>query len=296
MSKVFDYLTDRVTKMLETGVVPWRRPWQSRNGLTAMNISGKPYRGINWFLMNMLAHETPIYLTMNQIKKMGGTIKEEDKKAYYPVYFYSFVEKEDATGKKSRFPIFRYYNVWNIESVEGVKIPKKIADQIAKYKAEGFKHDPIQSAEAVIKGMPNPPKMSKSDDRAYYMPAIDTMRWPDLSQFENPVEYYLTAFHEMGHSTGHSTRLNRSEVMDPIKFGSHAYSREELVAEMTAAMLAEHCGIVNDGKDIENSAAYIAGWAAKIKADPRMLMTAASHAQKAVDYILGTTFDGNEED
>lgn len=289
-NKVHQYLTQRVMTMLENGVVPWRRPWNMNREIRAMNISGNEYRGINYFLMNMLGHETPIYLTFNQIKKAGGKIKEGAEKRYYPVYFYSFNKYEDDNGKEKTIPLFRYYNVWNIEDVEGVKIPKKIQDRLDKVGTDEYAHNPVESAESIIKGMPNAPQMKQGYNRACYIPALDMIQVPDKSQFKDVAKYYSTMFHEMGHSTGAKSRLNRKGITDPIMFASHEYSREELVAEMTAAMLSDHAGL-DTSNSLDNSVAYLAGWMRKIKDEPNVFAQAAGRAQRAVDYILGTTFE-----
>ena len=108
---------------------------------------------------------------------------------------------------------------------------------------------------------------------------------PKLEQFNSPESYYLTYFHELTHSTGHQTRLNRDGIVKPAKFKSELYSREELVAEMGAAFLAGYAGI--DGEsEIENSAAYLQGWLKVLKADKTLIFKAAADAQKAVNYIL----------
>lgn len=288
MSKVFDYLNQKVMTMLENGIVPWRRPWNPERGVRPMSITGHEYRGINYFLMSMLDHATPVYLTFNQIKKMGGTIIEGQEKNYFPVYLYKYVTKENDNGSEKTFPIFRYFNVYNIESVDGIKLPKKIEDALNV--ARTRKHSPIDEAEAIMNGYANAPSMSNGGNRAYYSPSLDTIKVPTLDQYGDPSEYYSTLFHEMTHSTGHKSRLNRKEVTDPIIFGSHDYSREELVAEMGAAMLCDMCGVGSEST-LSNSAAYLASWAQKIKAEPKLLAMAAARAQRAVDHITGKTYN-----
>jgi antirestriction protein ArdC len=108
---------------------------------------------------------------------------------------------------------------------------------------------------------------------------------PERDRFSSAEEYYSTLFHELTHSTGHPTRLNRSSLTDFERFGDQNYSREELVAEMGAAFLAGSCGIEN--RTINNSAAYLANWLGALKNDSRMVLVAASQAQKAADLILG---------
>src|ERR1035437_146935 len=117
--------------------------------------------------------------------------------------------------------------------------------------------------------------------------SFDYVQMPERTCFESMEEYYSTLFHELTHSTGHPARLNRSSLTDFERFGDHHYSREELVAEMGAAFLAGYCGIEN--RTINNSAAYLANWLKALKDDSRMVLVAASQAQKAADLVLGVT-------
>lgn len=108
---------------------------------------------------------------------------------------------------------------------------------------------------------------------------------PARGLFHSSEEHYSTLFHELAHSTGHAKRLHRENFDNPVSFGSESYSKEELIAEMTAAML---CGIAGiEPKTLENSAAYLKTWIARLKSDSRLLVSAASQAQKAADFIQG---------
>jgi antirestriction protein ArdC len=124
-------------------------------------------------------------------------------------------------------------------------------------------------------------------DSASYSKVLDSVQMPERTCFDSMEEYYSTLFHELAHSTGHPARLNRSTLTDFERFGDHNYSREELVAEMGAAFLAGTCGIEN--RTINNSTAYLANWLDALKNDSRLVLVAASQAQKAADLILGVT-------
>ncbi len=134
--------------------------------------------------------------------------------------------------------------------------------------------------------MANPPRIAHDGgDRAFYQPSTDSVHMPAVHSFEGAEEYHSTLFHELSHSTGHESRLNRHGMETGIAaFGSAVYSKEELAAEFGAAFLCAHAGIQGT---LDNSAAYIAGWAKALKADSRLVVTAASQGQKAADYILG---------
>ena len=135
--------------------------------------------------------------------------------------------------------------------------------------------------------MPDRPAVEDKEARAYYRPAIDLVNVPAIRYFESGEEYYSTLFHELAHSTGHAKRLNREGVNEVAAFGTAIYSKEELIAEMSAAYLCASCGI--EQKTLNNSAAYIGGWLRKLKDDKRLVVFAAAAAQKAADFILART-------
>lgn len=282
MSKtVYEIVTEKVLETMAAGVIAWRKPWNA-NAVRPCNAeSMRPYSGGNMFLLGMLPFATPAFLTFNQIKKAGATIKAGEEKKHYPVFYWKWLEKKnDVTGKVEKIPMLRYFLVWNVEQLDGYEMNPKLNPQ-----GDAFNHDPIAAAEKIAQGYDNAPEVViAKTNRACYYPQLDKINAPELSQYANPQEYYSTLFHEMAHSTGHKSRLNRKEVNDPITFGSHDYSLEEMVAELTAAFLCAESGLDNT---IENSAAYIKGWHSKLSSDPKLFWTAAGRAQKAADHILG---------
>lgn len=145
----------------------------------------------------------------------------------------------------------------------------------------------VEAADYILDNMPKPPRINvgKQNSRAYYVPADDTISVPAEAHFERPTAFYATLFHEIGHSTGHPSRLKRPGIMGFDHFGSDRYGREELVAEFTSAFLCAEAGI--DPLEIENQAAYLRSWRETIKADPRLVLIAAGQAQRAADYVLG---------
>jgi antirestriction protein ArdC len=131
--------------------------------------------------------------------------------------------------------------------------------------------------------MPQSPVIRHEGAQACYRPTTDTVTIPPREQFHSPEAYYSTLFHELGHSTGHGARLNRKTLTDRCAFGSPTYGQEELIAEMTAAYLCGICGIANH--TVDNSAAYLQYWLTQLHHDKKLLVHAATHAQKAADYI-----------
>ncbi|WP_328803026.1 ArdC family protein [Paenibacillus sp. An7] len=268
---VYEIVTERILELLAAGVVPWRRPWVVSGAVNW--ISQRPYRGINTLLL-----PPGEYATYKQITEAGGSVKGAKSQI---VVFWRWLEKEDAdTGEAEKIPMLRYYRVFDIKDCKGIK---------SKRKEVSFDHDPIAEAEAIVDRYADAPPIGLASGRAYYMPSPDRVSVPPLQDYPKAEEYYSTLFHELIHSSGHQSRLNRPGIEEYAAFGDENYSKEELIAEIGAAMLCATCGI--DNSTIENSAAYIQSWHRKLKNDPTLIVKAAGQAQKATDYILGTTFD-----
>lgn len=293
---VYEIVTERILESIEKGVAPWRKTWASGftfNGKRVSSpinaVTGKAYRGVNTLLLSLSDFTDPRYCTFNQAKSLGGNVKKGEKGT--PVVFFKWVEieeeNEDKTKTKKRIPILRYYTVFNVSQCEGLT---KLKELLKVKPAEAKKFNPIKNAEAVLSGMKNPVKVvTHGGDRAYYSPMKDTICMPSPDSFETSEAYYVTRFHEEAHATGHETRLNRPFTGT---FGDDKYSREELVAELTAAFLAVHTGM---DPDLDNSAAYLKGWLKPLKNDPKFIVFASGQAQKACDFILGIEPDNGEE-
>ena len=190
-------------------------------------------------------------------------------------------QRQPAGRSRTRtYPMLRSYRVFNVEQTQDCKV-KPLPP------AETTSHDPIEQAEAIIAGMPNPPEMEFYENANYvphYQPATDVIRVPRMDRYLNLEDYYNTVFHELTHATGHSKRLDRFSL-DANADDLHAYGREELTAAMGSAMLAAHAGI--DAELVERDASYIRHWRDTINADKPMIIRSATLAQKAVDLILG---------
>jgi len=283
MNKVYKIITDQIIEKLEQGTIPWHMPW-SADGPKNL-ISDKPYRGINVFLLGSLGYMSPYWLTFKQAQSLGGHVNKGEKSV--PVIFwktYSKLETNDE-GKheeKSRF-VLRYYRVFNIEQCN---LP---AEEVPQEDPPAQTFDPIPKAQSVVEAMPNAPELTHQSQRACYSPLLDQVNMPRPESFDTPENYYSTLFHELTHSTGHESRLNRKGITGPVRFGSHSYSKEELIAEMGSAFLSGHCGI--EDRILDNSAAYINGWLGRLKNDPKLVVMAAAKAQKASDYIQGVKYE-----
>ena len=275
---VYQLVTETVIKQLESGVAPWRKPW--RTELPCNLITGREYRGINPFLLAPQGYGSRYWLTLNQANKLGGHIRKGEHSSivtFWKIGDEKIVTDADGDERKSRPFLLRFYRVFNIEQTEG------IADKLGLGNASP-RVPSIEQCEAIVSGMPNRPNIIQ-DGRAWYRPSTDTVGIPSRTAFHSAEDYYSTLFHELTHSTGHSSRVGREEIQKLNEFGSESYSKEELVAELGAALL---CGVTGIGpKTIENSASYLKAWIDVLKSDTRMVVFAASQAQKAADYIQG---------
>jgi antirestriction protein ArdC len=285
--KIYNMVFDSIIERLEKGICPWRKPWVAGSDMPRNLVSKKPYRGINVFTLGMQGYASPFWVSFKQAKALGGQVRKGEKAS--PVVFWKpLVISEVVDGEREEKRIFflRYYNVFNVDQCEGIshKVPVvEVPDNF----------NPIANCEAIVSGMPNAPKIEHGGGRAFYRPPADMIGMPQTETFETPEGYYSTMFHEMAHSTGHKSRLNRDEVTKAVCFGDSDYSLEELVAEMTSAMLCQYAGIGNEV--IDNQAAYLQSWLKKLKDDRKMLVQAGGRAQKAFDYILDQTPDYSDK-
>ncbi|MBE5772347.1 MAG: DUF1738 domain-containing protein [Clostridiales bacterium] len=261
-------------EQLENGIIPWEKPWISA-GNAVSHATGKPYSLLNQMLLGRPGE----YVTFNQCQAEGGKVRKGEKSSM--VVFWKWIEQEDEeTGEKKQIPFLRYFNVFHIDQCEGLttKHTQELPNAVAA----------DQTAEAIIAGYIQTSGVRlnhEAGDRAFYRPATDSITLPLMAQFRETAEYYSTAFHEMIHSTGHKTRLDRLEKT--AFFGSEAYSKEELIAEIGAATLVNHAGL-ETSRSFRNSAAYVQNWLQVLKNDKRFIVSAAGKAEKAVNLILGT--------
>lgn len=290
---VYQRVTERITAALEAGTVPWLKPWAAAGGLPRNLASGRHYRGMNVLLLSLgQPYTSPWWLTFKQAADLGGHVRKGERSSL--VTFWRFPERSDADAgagtqegggeagaepvRERRAPILRHYHVFNLEQCGGIAAPP----------SEEFtprEHERIALCEAVVSQMPQRPLIQRDPRQACYVPALDRVGMPDLTQFATAEDYYATLFHELVHSSGHPARLARGDLGTPAPFGTPDYSKEELVAEFGAAFLCGHTGIFPRVAD--NQAAYINGWLAVLKKDKRLLAIAAAQAQRAADFILG---------
>lgn len=282
---VYDLITQRIVALLEQGTVPWHKPWKVLSGMPRNLVSKKAYRGVNVLLLHAMNYESPFWLTFKQAHDLGGTIRKGEK-ACQVVFWKRHQVKDEITGEMERIPLLRYYYVFNASQCDGLKhIPASVLETPTGGQSR---------AAEMVAAMPNPPEIRHGMRRACYLPSPDIIEMPDQARFDTDAAYHAALFHEMIHSTGHTSRLARPAIMEMEEFGSDSYSKEELVAEIGAAFLCGHAGISD--RVIDNSAAYLNGWLEKLKNDRKLIVQAAAQAQRAADYILGVKYEEERDE
>ena len=267
-------ITDKIVAQLESGTVPWVRPWAAgqNGGLLPFNYaSKKPYRGINIPLLWANVYPTNGWLTFKQAQDLGAHVRKGERGSM--IVFYKPFQVEDrnaGTGEsKVRFiPLLRHFTVFNVAQIDG--LPESNSAPIVAPESNYPMAESLLTQASIRHG----------GDRAFYAPSIDAIQLPFKAQFNSEADYYATALHELTHWTGASSRLAREYGK---RFGDQAYAREELVAEMGAAFLCAACEIPYQLQH----ASYIQSWINVLKADKRAVVMAAGAAQKAADLARG---------
>lgn len=274
---IYEEITNRIIKQLESGNIPWHKPWSGIASGAYNRISKKPYSLLN----QMLLEHDGEYATYKQWSDIGGKVRKGEKSEI--VVFWKIIQVEennDGKIEKRSIPLLKYINVFHISQIDGVE-PKNI---------KPVEHKPIEEAEQIKNDYASRENIHIKEsitDKAFYSPSRDFIQVPCKEQYKDIMEFYSTLFHEMIHSTGHRDRLGRLDCnVQFASFGSEDYSKEELIAEIGSAFLMNHIGI-ETFKTFKNSAAYIQSWLKVLKNDNRFIVSASSKAEKAMKYILG---------
>lgn len=259
----------------QNNILPWNVPY---NIFLPKNVqTSKNYRGINMvylsMVQNILGFSSNYWLTYNQAKVLGGQVRKGEKGfravKYSPPIF-------DEGGTMTCPPFFKNFTVFNASQCDGIEVT-----------SDGSDNPEIKDCELVVANYISKSGviLSKENHLPCYSPSKDEIKIPDISQFSSSEEYYSTLFHEIAHSTGHKSRLNRGDIVESGD-AKHNYSYEELVAEFASAMILGKCGYSNESTE-KNSASYISHWLKYLKNNPGKLMSAVSDAQKAADLVVG---------
>lgn len=282
---VYDRVTARIVADLDQGTRPWLKPWSTAAGdgvpLVPRRANGTPYRGINVLLLWGAAQDggyrSPFWMTYQQAAERKAQVRKGEHGSLV-VYAdrYTKTETTDSGDESEREIAFlKGYTVFNVEQIDGLPadlypvpaLPPAPAPAPLLDAAEAF----IARTGALIR---------HGGNRAFYAPGSDHIQLPPVAAFRDAESYTATKAHELVHWTGHPARLARDFGK---RFGDHAYAFEELVAELGAAFLCSTLGLTPEPR--ADHAEYLAHWLKVLKADKRAIFTAASHAQKAADYL-----------
>ncbi len=258
----------------------WQKLWSFSD---PVSLKGHMYTGINHLLLASSGHKSPVWGTFNQVRQNGGSVNRGEKSSI--VVFWKKLQSinvDPDTGKpvtENHF-ILRYYNVFNADQCSFDQIGQDKVKQLA---GESDESSNVRNmhADRIIEQMPNKPVVLHGNYNPCYVPASDEIRMPDIEKFKSSEAYYSALYHEGIHSTGAKKRLDR--IKSDHFLNEHAYSREELVAELGSAFL---CNIAGIDHNIENTAAYLKSWLTVLENNPSWITWAASRAQKACEYII----------
>ena len=276
-------VTARIIAELEAGRFPWVQPWSSTTaapGLPCNAVTGRRYSGINilllWGAVIERAYASQGWLTFRQAQEAGGCVRKGERGTTV-VYADRFTPEQERERARSdgddprTIPFLKRFTLFNIDQCDG--LPERLAVSAPPLPERAT----MPVAEALIEASGADFRIGGS--KAYYAPGADYVQVPPQPAFHHQIDYYRTALHELGHWTGHSSRLGRDQSHP---FGSAEYAREELCAELASAYLCAALGIVPTVRHAD----YLAFWLEVLRADPRAIFRAASHASRAADYLL----------
>ncbi|EHK1398539.1 DUF1738 domain-containing protein [Salmonella enterica subsp. enterica serovar Java] len=278
----------RIIEQLEQGTAPWQKPWQPGELRLPYNpTTGKEYRGMNSLWLHMQGHSDPRWMTYNQAAAEGAQVRKGSKGTH--IVYWKFSEERKATDEQGRPVIDPDTGKQKTVTVQ-LERPRSFMAVVF----NGSQIDGLPPLEARPTG-PEPERHARAEailansgavirhepgDRAFYRPSTDSITLPERNQFPTADNYYATALHELGHWTGHPSRLDR-DLAHP--FGSEGYAREELRAEIASLMLGERLEI---GHDPGQHAAYVGSWVKALKEDPKEIFRAASDAERISGYVM----------
>jgi antirestriction protein ArdC len=281
---LYSEVTGRIIAELEEGRFPWVQPWDSAKcGCTMPQnaATGRRYSGINVLILWAAAidggHGSQRWLTFRQAQLAGGHVRKGEKGtiACYADRFTPKVEEaraaeEDREARQIAF--LKRFVVFNVDQCED------LPEEMTRPPEIGGARDAVPQADALISASGADFRIGGAE--AFYAPALDYVQVPPQQAYTQPIDWYRTALHELGHWTGHASRLDRDQS---APFGSDGYAREELVAEMASAFLCASLSI----RPTVRHADYVGAWLDVLKADERAIFRAASHASKAAEYLIG---------
>ena len=275
-------ITDQILAAMEQARGTGRRLWDSQPSLPLNLTTGKPYQGINtlilWAAGLSHGYTSPYWLTYKQAAERGGQVRKGEHGTvcvFYKPWESTDTNKDTGETEIVKGAVLKSFTVFNLDQVDGIEAPAR--EPRAPFAAIG-------EAERILRASPAPIKTGGT--QAFYRPAPDTIHLPNREAFISAESFYSVALHEMTHSTGHKSRLDRDFSG---RFGTEAYAFEELIAELGSAFLNTDLGII--GSTLQDHADYLAHWIAILKSDKKAILTAAAQASKAHGFIKALLAD-----
>ncbi|WP_298571395.1 zincin-like metallopeptidase domain-containing protein [uncultured Aliiroseovarius sp.] len=290
-----EVITNEIIRIIERGVLPWRKPWTAGGSSRPLRHNGEAYQGVNNFLLTMrtvmAGHNSPFWMTIPQANALGAKIRKGEKSSV--VVYYGQSRKQDeasgdadeADGDETR--IFRFqksYRVFNACQIEG--LPDSFFPDPEPV-PEHPPSEPIPHMQAFFDAIDITTVFTGTE--AYYLPPVDKVFMPSISRFENPRNFYGVWAHELAHATKARHRLNRDYGLS--RFGNTAYAREEIVAELTSVFVGQTLGFT--AHTIEMNAAYLYNWLRVLRSDKNAIFKHAADAQRACDYLIARSEAGS---
>ena len=268
-------INDKIIEQLEKRIVPWCKPWTA--GIPINLITRKPYRNINLLLLSCLGYDKNIFIRENQMKTVGASILPGER-----AHMVAFWNYKDEAGK-DQAPQLRYYFVYNVAQCSG------ISEDLLNVAA----NDPFdfEACQRIVSDMPHRPELRSKESMAFYDVLEDCINMPKEKAFRSKEEHYSALMHQLVHSTGHHTRLDRMGVVQMTEYGYTGCSQEEIVAGTGTRYLEALTGISSSAPQTDE---YIKSCICKLQSDKTLIFTSASLAQKAIDFILDLKADSTE--
>ena len=274
-------ITQEIIARLEAGTRPWIKPWRGLPVSRPLRACGTPYRGMNvfwlWMVADMCGYASPFWMTYNQASKLGGQVRKGEKSTI-AIFYKSYVKEMESgdagePGEETR-RVLKAYPVFNADQVDG--LPERFHPAALELVEPAGREQELDAFFARI-----PAVLRHHGDEAYYEPVADRITMPPAQLFDGFDHYYATLAHELSHWTGHASRLDRDLRS---RFGTAAYAAEELVAELSSAMLGAELGL--PVAHLDNHASYIDHWLKLMRDDDRAILTAAAKAEEASSLLL----------
>ena len=287
-------ITNELIRIIERGVLPLRKPWTAGGSARPLRHNSEPYQGVNNFLLTMrtvlAGYTSPFWMTVPQANTLGAKIRKGERSSIVVYYGQSRAQADDEqdanNGDTEEARVFRFqksYRVFNADQIEGLPdafypdacpIPDHAPSATIPHMQAFFDAIDITTVFA--------------GDEARYSPPVDKVFMPSIERFKNPLSFYGVWAHELAHATKAPHRLNRNYGLS--RFGNTAYSREEIVAELTSCFLGQELGFT--AHTLELNASYLYHWLRVLRSDKSAIFKHAADAQKACDYLIARSEAG----